>query len=106
MMHGAALAKLLRRWRRLRQRYGRRRSIAPRGALDGRALVAARGAARAQRRDALAGMGIEATIVPQSNVLDGITVVRWMLGRTWINSNRCERGIEALRQYRREWNET
>jgi hypothetical protein len=57
------------------------------------------------RRDALAGMGIEATIVPQSNVLDGINVVRQMLGRTWIDANRCDRGIEALRQYRREWNE-
>jgi phage terminase large subunit len=57
------------------------------------------------RRDALAGMGIEATIVPQSNVLDGINVVRRMLCRTWIDSNRCERGIEALRAYRREWSE-
>ena len=57
------------------------------------------------RRDALAGMGIEATVVPASNVLDGINVVRRMLGRTWIDANRCERGIEALRQYRREWND-
>lgn len=31
--------------------------------------------------------------VPASNVLDGINVVRRMLGRTWIDSNRCERGI-------------
>ena len=38
-------------------------------------------------------MGIEATIVPASNVLDGLNVVRRMLGRTWIDSNRCERGI-------------
>jgi hypothetical protein len=44
-------------------------------------------------RDAHAGMGIEATIVPASNVLDGLNVVRRMLGRTWIDSNRCERGI-------------
>ena len=57
------------------------------------------------RKDTLAGMGIEATVVPQSNVLDGINVVRRMLGRTWIDSDRCERGIEALRQYRREWND-
>jgi phage terminase large subunit len=28
-----------------------------------------------------------------------------MLGRTWIDSNRCERGIEALRQYRREYDD-
>ena len=57
------------------------------------------------RRDTLAGMGIEAVVVPQSNVLDGINIVRRMLGRTWIDSDRCERGIEALRQYRREWND-
>ena len=46
--------------------------------------------------------GIDAIAVPQSNVLDGINLTRRMLGRTWIDSNRCERGIEALRQYRRE----
>ena len=57
------------------------------------------------RRDALAGMGIEATVVPQSSLLDGINIVRRMLGRTWIDGDRCERGIEALRQYRREWND-
>jgi phage terminase large subunit len=28
-----------------------------------------------------------------------------MLGRTWIDANRCQRGIEALRQYRREYDE-
>jgi hypothetical protein len=32
-------------------------------------------------------------------------VTRRMLGRTWIDSNRCERGIEALRQYRREYDD-
>jgi phage terminase large subunit len=58
------------------------------------------------RRDTLAGKGIEATIVPASNVLDGINVVRRMLGRVWIDPNRCERGIEALRQYRREWSDS
>jgi phage terminase large subunit len=58
------------------------------------------------RRDALAGMGIEATVVPAFNVLDGINLVRRMLGRTWIDATRCERGIEALRQYRREWSDS
>jgi hypothetical protein len=28
-----------------------------------------------------------------------------VLGRTWIDGNRCERGIEALRQYRREYDD-
>jgi phage terminase large subunit len=44
-------------------------------------------------------------VVPESNVLDGINVVRRMLGRTWIDINRCERGIEALRQHRREYDD-
>ena len=57
------------------------------------------------RVQSLAALGIEATPVRQSNVLDGINVTRRMLGRTWIDSNRCERGIEALRQYRREYDD-
>ena len=57
------------------------------------------------RLQALAALGIDAVVVPQSNVLDGINVVRRMLGRTWIDANRCERGIEALRQYRREYDD-
>src|SRR6476659_5412365 len=57
------------------------------------------------RVQSLAAVGIDAIAVPQSNVLDGINVTRRMLGRTWIDSNRCERGIEALRQYRREYDD-
>jgi phage terminase large subunit len=57
------------------------------------------------RIQSLAAVGIDAIAVPQSNVLDGINLTRRMLGRTWIDSNRCERGIEALRQYRREYDE-
>jgi len=37
--------------------------------------------------------------------LDGINAVRRMLGRTWIDPVRCERGLEALRGYRREFDE-
>jgi phage terminase large subunit len=44
-------------------------------------------------------------LFPESSVLDGINVVRRMLGRTWIDVNRCERGAEALRQYRREYDD-
>jgi hypothetical protein len=44
----------------------------------------------------LAAVGIDAIAVPQSNALDGINVTRRMLGRTWVDGNRCERGIEAL----------
>jgi len=51
----------------------------------------------------LNALGIDAVVVPESSVLDGINVVRRMLGRTWIDVDRCERGIEALRQYRARW---
>lgn len=57
------------------------------------------------RIDTLRGLGIEPQVVAQHNVLDGINAVRRMLGRTWIDPGRCERGIEALRQYRREWDD-
>ena len=57
------------------------------------------------RLQSLAALGIDAIAVPQSNVLDGIHLTRRMLGRTWIDCNRCERGIEALRQYRREFDD-
>jgi len=57
------------------------------------------------RLAALAKHGIEATVVPNYSELDGINAVRKMLGRTWIDSERCERGLEALRQYRREYDD-
>jgi hypothetical protein len=41
-------------------------------------------------------------VVPQYDELEGINAVRRMLGRTWIDPVRCERGLEALRGYRRE----
>jgi hypothetical protein len=44
-------------------------------------------------------------VVPQYEELEGINVVRRMLGRTWIDPVRCERGLEALRGYRREYDE-
>ena len=44
------------------------------------------------RRDTLAGKRHRGHDVPASNVLDGINVVRRMLGRVWIDPNRCERG--------------
>jgi hypothetical protein len=57
------------------------------------------------RLNTLAGLGIEATVVPQCDELDGINVVRRMLGRVWLDPVRCERGLEALRGYRRQYDE-
>ena len=57
------------------------------------------------RSDTLMGLGIKAKVVPVSNVLDGINAVRRLLDASWIDEKRCERGLNALRNYSRAWNE-
>jgi len=57
------------------------------------------------RVDTLRGLGITAEVVPASSVMDGINAVRRMLGSCWIDADRCARGLEALRQYQREYDE-
>jgi phage terminase large subunit len=44
-------------------------------------------------------------VVPSLSVEDGINAVRTILPRTWFDLARCKRGIEALRQYQREWDD-
>ena len=43
-------------------------------------------------------------IVPNLSIQDGIQATRLALTRTWFD-NKCEEGIECLRQYQREWND-
>ena len=44
-------------------------------------------------------------VVPDIGLQDGIQAVRQMLPRCWFNSVKCADGIEALRQYQREYDE-
>ena len=44
-------------------------------------------------------------IVPDLSVQDGIQAVRQMLPKTWFHMERCSEGVEALRQYQREYDE-
>jgi len=44
-------------------------------------------------------------IVPDLSVQDGIQAVRQMLPNTWFHVEHCSEGIEALRQYQREYDE-
>jgi phage terminase large subunit len=57
------------------------------------------------RVDTLKGLGITAEVVPASSVMDGINATRRMLDQCWIDKERCERGLEALKQYRREYDD-
>lgn len=44
-------------------------------------------------------------IVPDLSLMDGIQAARLMMPRCWFNLKNCEEGIEALKQYQREWDE-
>ena len=44
-------------------------------------------------------------IVPNLEVQDGIQAARVALSRSWFDAEKCEEGLECLRQYQREWDE-
>lgn len=53
----------------------------------------------------LAGLGIKGTVARKHSVEDGINSVRSILSRCWFDKTRCARGVEALRQYRQDWDD-
>ena len=57
------------------------------------------------RLETLAGLGRNPQLVPIHPVDDGINAVRQMLPRMWFDASCCSRGIEALRQYRSEFDD-
>ena len=57
------------------------------------------------REDVLKSLGIKVRVAPNLRVEDGIEAVRGLLPRCWFDETRCERGIEALRQYRKEYDD-
>lgn len=58
------------------------------------------------RIETLDALGIsDITIAPKLAVDDGIQAARSMIARCWFDEEDCARGIEALRQYRREFDE-
>jgi phage terminase large subunit len=58
------------------------------------------------RYETLHNLGLHnITIAPQLRVDDGIQAVRSILPRCWFDAEKCEHGIDALRQYHRDWDE-
>ena len=56
------------------------------------------------RRETLEELGFRnIEIAPRLDVADGISATRLMLPKCWFDVERCARGVEALKQYRREW---
>lgn len=49
--------------------------------------------------------GIRPKIVPSLSVQQGIQAARLVLSDCWIDAQNCADGVEALRQYQREWDD-
>lgn len=58
------------------------------------------GRSRYEHADSL---GLRFRVLPNLPLADGINAVRGVLPRCRFDAQACERGIEALRQYQREW---
>ena len=48
--------------------------------------------------------GISFTVLPRSDVIDGINAVRNMLDRCYFDDVKCEIGIKSLESYTKRWN--
>lgn len=57
------------------------------------------------RIETLRGLGLVGQIVPKQSVDDGINAVRLLLPKCYFDKTKCERGLEALRQYRTDFDE-
>ena len=57
------------------------------------------------RIEVLGGLGIRATAGSALPVADGIQALRPLLANSWFDADKCKQGIEALRMYRRDYDE-
>lgn len=57
------------------------------------------------RREVLEGLGVRVSVAPRLSLNDGIGAARMLLPRCWFDTEKCKRGLEALRQYQREYDD-
>jgi hypothetical protein len=57
------------------------------------------------RKEILMEAGLEITVAPRLSVADGIQAVRQLLPRCWFEIDKTKQGLDALRNYRREYDE-
>ncbi len=58
------------------------------------------------RIETLEGLGIrDIEIAPSLLIDDGIQAVRAMLDKCWFDAEKCEKGIDALTNYQRDWDD-
>lgn len=57
------------------------------------------------RLEVAKSLGINFEVTPMIPIDDGIQAVRNILSRCWFDKNSCEKGIDALMSYHKEWDE-
>ncbi len=57
------------------------------------------------RIETLQALGVEPKLVPDHTIMDGINAARVSFPSMWFDADRCRFGLEALRQYRTEFDE-
>lgn len=57
------------------------------------------------RVETLESLGIRVKVLPQQRVEDGINAARIVFPRCWFDLEKCRQGIEALRQYRYDYDD-
>lgn len=57
------------------------------------------------RKEVLEGLGIKVNVVPKLSIEDGIQAVRIAFPNLWIDIQNCETFIDAISQYRQEYDE-
>lgn len=50
-------------------------------------------------------LGLELTVLKKLGIQEGIDAARNMFNRCWFDEVKCEKGLRALDNYRKEWNE-
>ena len=58
------------------------------------------------RVETLASLGLAVQVLGRDRLEDGINAARNLLPRCWFDAKKCDRGLEALRNYRKEWDES
>ena len=57
------------------------------------------------RKEVLETLGIKVNVVKNLSIEDGINAGRIVLNQLWIDEKKCEKFIDALSQYRQEWDD-
>lgn len=57
------------------------------------------------RKEVLEGLGVKVTVAPNIPLADGIQATRMLLPMCWFDKAKCKEGLEALRMYRRDYDD-